>query len=69
MRLHYHRLDCRITLLVYQESTVVRAQGVGPGGPDPFLSALAGGASGFMTGGPAGVLPGMVMGGVGAAAY
>ena len=45
------------------------SQGVGPGGPDPFLSALAGGASGFMTGGPAGVLPGMVMGGVGAAAY
>ena len=43
-----------------------QSQGVGPGGPDPFLSALAGGASGFMTGGPAGVLPGMVMGGVGA---
>jgi hypothetical protein len=45
------------------------SQGVGPGGPDPFLSALAGGASGFMTGGPAGILPGMVMGGVGAASY
>jgi len=45
------------------------SQGVGPGGPDPFLSALAGGAQGFMTGGPAGILPGMVMGGVGAASY
>ena len=45
-----------------------QSQGIGPGGPDPLLSALAGGASGFMTGVPAGVLPGMVMSGVGALA-
>ena len=32
--------------------------GVGPGGPNPFLSALAGGASGFLTGGPTGALVG-----------
>ena len=43
------------------------SQGIGPGGPDPFLSALAGGASGFMTGGPAGVIPGAVMGAAGSA--
>ena len=42
--------------------------GIGPGGPDPFLSALAGGASGFMTGGTAGIIPGAFMGATGAAA-
>ena len=36
--------------------------GVGPGGPDPFLSALAGAGSGFITGGPAGAAAGGLMG-------
>jgi len=38
--------------------------GVGPGGPDPFLSALAGGASGFMTGGLPGAAAGALYGGI-----
>ena len=33
---------------------MVQSQGIGPGGPDPLLSALAGAGSGFITGGPAG---------------
>ena len=35
--------------------------GIGPGGPSPILSAIAGGAQGFLTGGAAGVLPGVLM--------
>jgi len=40
--------------------------GVGPGGPNPLLSALAGAGSGFLTGGPSGALAGAVYGGVSA---
>ena len=40
--------------------------GVGPGGPNPLLSALAGAGSGFLTGGPTGALAGAVYGGVSA---
>ena len=36
--------------------------GVGPGGPSPLLSALAGAGSGFITGGPAGAAAGGLMG-------
>jgi len=40
--------------------------GVGPGGPNPLLSALAGAGSGFLTGGPSGALAGALYGGVSA---
>ncbi len=40
--------------------------GVGPGGPNPLLSALAGAGSGFITGGPSGALAGALYGGVSA---
>ena len=40
--------------------------GVGPGGPDPLLSALAGAGSGFITGGPAGAAAGGLYGLAGA---
>ena len=40
--------------------------GVGPGGPDPLLSALAGAGSGFLTGGPAGAAAGGLYGLAGA---
>jgi hypothetical protein len=43
-----------------------QSQGIGPGGPDPFLSALAGGASGFLTGGPTGAMIGAAGGLAGA---
>ena len=36
--------------------------GVGPGGPNPLLSALAGAGSGFITGGPAGAAAGGLYG-------
>ena len=38
-----------------------QSQAVGPGGPNPLLSALAGAGSGFITGGPAGALAGALM--------
>ena len=40
--------------------------GVGPGGPNPLLSALAGAGSGFITGGPAGAAAGGLYGLAGA---
>jgi len=40
--------------------------GVGPGGPNPLLSALAGAGSGFLTGGPAGAAAGGLYGLAGA---
>ena len=40
--------------------------GIGPGGPNPLLSALAGAGSGFLTGGPSGALAGALYGGVSA---
>jgi len=42
------------------------SQGVGPGGPDPLLSALAGAGSGFLTGGLSGAAAGGIMGLAGA---
>jgi hypothetical protein len=40
--------------------------GIGPGGPNPLLSALAGAGSGFITGGPAGAAAGGLYGLAGA---